>query len=239
MREESKLTPPGKTGGDHVHLGARAIISTIPGVGGPALEIFNAVISPPLEKRRNDWMESVGSALEELLRKDNHLVDRLRLDAGFQSVLLQATWAAVRNHHTEKLMVLRMAVQNSAIRSNDIQLLFVRFIDELTPTHLQVMSFFVKHEKEIAYLESYQKAVEVFGSIRDQKIDAFFFKMVCDDLKARGLVRISQDIVDLPGVYSESRILSEETSKDPRIVVTDFGRGFVDFVLTSHLEDRG
>ena len=136
-------------------------------------------------------------------------------------------------------MVLRMAVQNSAIRSNDIQLLFVRFIDELTPTHLQVMSFFVKHEKEIAYLESYQKAVEVFGSIRDQKIDAFFFKMVCDDLKARGLVRISQDIVDLPGVYSESRILSEETSKDPRIVVTDFGRGFVDFVLTSHLEDRG
>ena len=135
-------------------------------------------------------------------------------------------------------MVLRMAVQNSAIRSNDIQLLFVRFIDELTPTHLQVMSFFVKHEKEIAYLESYQKAVEVFGSIRDQKIDAFFFKMVCDDLKARGLVRISQDIVDLPGVYSESRILAEETSKDPRIVVTDFGRAFVDFVLTSHLEDR-
>ena len=235
MSEHSKLTVPGTSGGDHVHLAARAAISAIPGAGGPTLEIFNALVTPPIEKRRKEWMESVGSALEELQKKDNQLIERLQKDDTFQSVLLQASWAAVRNHQAEKLTALRIAVQNSAIASDDTQLLFVRFVDELTPTHLLVLNFFVKREKEVAHLESYQQVIEAFSASCEQKLNPFLFRMVCEDLKVRGLVRISEDIHDLPGVYTEPKIVIEGSSKDPKVIVTDFGKSFVAFVLTSHL----
>jgi len=214
----------------------RSGLGAIPFAGQAAVEIFNALLTPPIEKRRNEWMESVASAIQKLEEKDDKLVERLQQDEIFQSVLLQASWAAVRNHQVEKLTSLRIAVQNSAIASNDAHLLFVRFVDELTPTHLLVMNFFVKHEKNVAYLESYQKVIDAFSAIFREKIDPLFFKFVCEDLKARGLVRISEKIDDLPGVYDESMLLLEKTSQDPKITVTDFGRAFVDFVLKSPLE---
>ena len=102
----------------------------------------------------------------------------------------------------------------------------------MTPTHLVVMDFFVKHEKEVAYLESYQELIEVFSRVSKQTVDASFFKLVCDDLKARSLVRLSDELRDLPGIYSVTLIAAENQSQDPRIIVTDLGRSFVAFVLS-------
>ena len=239
MNEHSDLTPPEISGSDHVHATGRALLSAIPFAGGAAVEIFNAVLIPSIEQRKKQWMESVGSAIEQLQKADANIVETLQQNESFQSVLLHATWAAVRNHQREKLTALQNVILNAAQASKvseDLQLLFVRYVDELTPTHLLVANFLVKHEKDVAHLETYEKLFAAFSETTNQQIDSSFFKLVCDDLKARGLVRISEELADFPGLYDVDAIISEDTSTHPRLAVTHLGRAFVDFVLTSPLK---
>ena len=63
---EDKLQVPKKTKGDAAHAIAKAGLSAIPVIGGPAAELFQNVIQPPLEKRRIEWMQQVGEKLQEL-----------------------------------------------------------------------------------------------------------------------------------------------------------------------------
>jgi hypothetical protein len=52
---------PRATGADAVHTLAKAGLSAIPMVGGPAAELFQFLVQPPLEKRRIKWMEQVAN----------------------------------------------------------------------------------------------------------------------------------------------------------------------------------
>jgi hypothetical protein len=238
MSENPDLTPPKISGADHAHATGRAVLSAIPIAGGAAVEIFNAVITPPIERRRQLWMAAVGSVIEQLQKTDANIVETLQNSEKFQSVLLHASWAAVRNHQDEKLTALKNAVLNAAQESKaseDLQLLFVRYVDELTPMHLVVMDFLARNEKEVAALESYQQLIDAFSAIAERQIDSIFFKLVCDDLKARSLVRISNDLKDFPGLYDVTSLAIEKSSSDPKIIVTNVGRAFIEFVLTNPL----
>ncbi|MBI4128641.1 MAG: hypothetical protein HY460_01200, partial [Parcubacteria group bacterium] len=57
--------PTKKTAGDAAHAIVRAGISAVPIIGGPAVELFQNIVIPPLEKRRDEWMKDIG---ERLLR---------------------------------------------------------------------------------------------------------------------------------------------------------------------------
>jgi hypothetical protein len=60
MAERENLPVPKKSAMDVVHAVAKVGLSAIPQYGGVAAELFGAVLPPPLEKRRQDWYESVG-----------------------------------------------------------------------------------------------------------------------------------------------------------------------------------
>jgi hypothetical protein len=233
MTENQDLHPPAITGADHGHAAGRAILSAIPVAGGAVVEIFNALLTPPIEQRRMHWMASVASAIEQLQKFDAGIVEKLKNSEQFQSVLLHASWAAVRNHQLEKLTALKNSVLNAArgtSTSEDLQLLFVRYVDELTPLHLTVLNFLVKNESEVLNFESYQSLFDFFVTKTGLQLDKNFFKLVSDDLKARSLVRISEHLTDFPGLY-EADLLSVGGDKDsPRILVTDLGRAFITFI---------
>ena len=48
MATEIKGTPPEPTAGDTAHLITKAGLSAIPILGGPAAELFSALVVPPL-----------------------------------------------------------------------------------------------------------------------------------------------------------------------------------------------
>ena len=66
MSELEKYQPPKSGVGDAAHAVVKAGLSSIPIVGGAATELFNAFITPPIERRRRAWMEEVGNALQKL-----------------------------------------------------------------------------------------------------------------------------------------------------------------------------
>lgn len=233
MSEAPEFLVPASGGTDHLHATLRAALAAIPFAGGAATEVFNAILTPPIEKRRTQWMENVSRAISTLSQSDAAIVERITGDEKFQSVLIQATWVAIRNHQQEKLDALRNAVLNSAegtTVSVDRQLLFVRYIDELTPSHLLVLREMIATQTTISNAESYQDLLDQLAPRMAVPTTPTFFKLVCVDLQSRGLIRISRDVTDFPGLFEQGRILREQHTEGPRLLVTDLGEDFFSHV---------
>ena len=65
---DKNLEVPKPTATDAAHAVVRAGLGAVPfaGAGAAAAELFSAIVSPPIERRRTEWMERVGIALKEL-----------------------------------------------------------------------------------------------------------------------------------------------------------------------------
>ncbi len=137
---------PKKSVGDVAYTVVRTGISAIPIVGAPAAEIFALVVAPPLERRRNEWIESIGKRLIELTEKvEGFKIEELSQNESFITTVTHASQAAIRNHQEEKLEALRNAVLNAALPNapnEDLQLMFLNFVDSFTPWHLVILKFF-------------------------------------------------------------------------------------------------
>ena len=136
---------PKKSIGDVAHALAKSVISQTPIVGAPAAEIFALVVAPPYERRRDEWIESIGNGLKELAEKvEGFKIEELSQNEAFITTVTHASQAAIRNHQKEKLEALRNAVLNAALPNapeEDLQLMFLNYIDSLTTWHLAILKF--------------------------------------------------------------------------------------------------
>lgn len=195
-----KPTPPvpsKKTGGDHLHLAAKAAVSMIPLLGGPAAEVFAALIQPPIEKRRDEWMHSVSDILSELSERGIDL-DELRKDEGFIDTVFQATHIAIRTHQASKREALRNAIRNTGLDREPNELLrhiFLQYVDLFSPEHLIVLQLFGNPPAWFAQ-QSRQFPTYTMGglsSVLEDALPAFrgqraIYDQVWRDLYSRGLV---------------------------------------------------
>ena len=129
--------------GDDIHRGARMLISLLPG-GGAAVELFNRLLAPPIQRRRDAWLNGLAERIARLEQEGRVKIDDLQQSDEFISTVMQASQAAVRNHQKEKLDALRNAVLNTALGQapNDAEReMFLEWVDTLTVCHLRVLSF--------------------------------------------------------------------------------------------------
>ena len=141
---DNKLEVPEKSKGDAAHSIAKAGLSAIPVVGGLAAELFQNVIQPPLDKRRNEWMQLVGEKIEALEASGLKTED-LQNNEQFISAVMYASQLALRTHESEKIEALRNAVINiaSGHAPEEVeQHLFLNFVDYFTPIHIQILKVF-------------------------------------------------------------------------------------------------
>jgi hypothetical protein len=134
---------PKKQATDIAHLATRTVLGALSaGVGS---ELFSLVIAPPLEKRRDEWLDQLAERLSDLeMRVDGFSIQKLSNNEDFISVVMHATASALKNHNETKLEMLRNAVLNAAIGfkvDDSVHLILLRLIDELTPWHLKILCF--------------------------------------------------------------------------------------------------
>jgi len=224
-----ELEKPKKSAGDVIHAIAKAGISAIPIAGAPAAEIFALVVAPPLEKRRDKWIESIGEGLKELAQKvEGFKLEDLAKNEAFITTVTHASQAAVRNHQKEKLEALRNAVLNAALPNpleQDMQLIFLTYVDTLTTWHLTILKFLddpkewgTKHG--ITYpdwsMGSINTALEhVFPDLRSKRETNDVF---IRDLHSRGLTTTDSVHTTISG----ASILASRT--------TDMGKQFLTFI---------
>ena len=135
---------PKRSKDDVAHAIAKAALSAVPVAGGPAVELFQLIVQPPLERRREEWMRQVADKLRELEARGLDL-DRLQHNDQFISTVMQASQAALRTHKAEKLAALRNAVINVAkgqAPEETVQHLLLSFVDQLSEMHLRILKVF-------------------------------------------------------------------------------------------------
>src|ERR1700675_3009733 len=189
--------PPQRTKVDTAYAVAEVIASAIPFMGGPLATILDA-IGPPLSRRREKWLTDLAEIIKELNERVDELSHPLSENEAFTSAVQHTTQVAMRSHQEEKLEALRNAVRNSALAgapNDDLQLMFLRFIDELTPWHLRILQLFDNPRR---YLEQqgFRTGMVAFGGVGalverchpDLRRQSGFIAQLVRDLQSRGLL---------------------------------------------------
>lgn len=235
--EADKYTPPQTEKKDKAMAVARAVIGSIPYAGNAANELIPLLFTAPLERRRQNWMNEIAHGLREVEKNRGVTIDQLQSNESFISVLVQATQARIRNHQREKIEALRQAICNSASGvdiGEDLQLLFVRFIDELTPSHLTLLRFFRDNEQKFKELESYEQLFQAFCTVNGESaITRDEFRLCSEELKVRNLLRVSANVEDFEGVGANNYIVDPTGSGGPMLLVTEIGKKLLEFITDS------
>jgi len=130
---------------EKAHRVARAAFSGVPALGGALVEAFNALIEPPMARRKTEWVGQVTEAINELYQKGFVTENDLQENEKFFTTLVHASNVAIKNHEKEKLEALRNAVLNSALPGapdDTLQQLFLNLINSCTSWHIAILRLF-------------------------------------------------------------------------------------------------
>jgi len=209
----------------------RGAVSAVPFVGGLVAEVGNLYLNP-LEKRKQQWMEHVGRGIEEITKRTALSVESLQNDEGFISFLYQATIVALKNHQREKIDALRNAIVGSVKSeqiSEDLKFQFLQYIDDLSVTHLSMLTCLNKHAGQFADLETLEEIYQFLGRYMGVSLERGAFRVFLNDLEARFLIRTG-DLKELPEFSSTKVVLLAESSAIRQLEVTPLGLAFLSFI---------
>lgn len=186
---------------DRAHGVIRASLSALPFFGGTAVELFNSLFAPPLERRLTEWRENVAIGLDQLARAERVDFEELQNNPDFIDTVLKASQAAVKTSKSEKLEAFRNAVLNAALpEAPDAshQELFLALVDQFTVWHMRLLKLFqsprVWFEKNGLQppgfsMSSLSKVIEV--AFPELKSDRDFCGQLWKGLYGSGLVNTS------------------------------------------------
>ncbi|QNE38606.1 hypothetical protein F1C16_03075 [Hymenobacter sp. NBH84] len=235
------LDIPQADGRDVAHIAISTMISAVPFLGGA--ELLKFIVTPSLEKRREEWMEVVRDAIRELRERELVDIDALRDNEEFITLLLNATQAALKTHFVEKRQMLKNAIVNffSTKIRYDVATIYVDLIERLTPTHVAMLKFISENREEIGYTQSIDDAYQVFKDVLYSSdillnIEKYEFRALFQALDQSGLILLSEGYL-LPAeqVNSPSLMAYEDsgTSLLPYALLTSFGIAFMSFIEQS------
>jgi hypothetical protein len=191
------LKVPIPSGGDRVYALVRTILSAIPACGGPATELFNVIVTPPIEARRDEWRKQVGERLAALATNHGVDLEALQKDEAFMDVVMQTTHIAMRNRQVEKRKALCNAITNSALPNapdESKRQMFLHFIDQFTVWHTKVLKLLsdpngwvVRSERPRPLIQGGSALAAILWAFPDLKNDPPFCEAIWNDLRQSGL----------------------------------------------------
>jgi hypothetical protein len=234
MSDINLLNEPKPDIKDLSHSALKGVIAAIPGIGSLAAEAFATVFEAPLARRRAEWIKSIAAGLMRLEKEVEGIsLDKLSNNEMFITTAMHATQAVIRNHQKEKLEMLRNVVLNAALPNapeEDVQFMFLSFIDTLTPSHMKILALLNDplkwiNEKGI-HFDLSSRPDEVLQSVfTDMNKRRKYYDLLAMDLFSRGLVKLETLQLKI-NAYGQLIPLT-----------TYFGRRFLEFV-TSPLKNK-
>jgi hypothetical protein len=192
-------TAPKATAADVTHTAIKAAIGSVPGIGSAAAEVFSSIITPPLSKRKDEWIESIVEGLKNLKDQvDDFSIENLKDDEVFITTVSYATQIAIRNHQAEKLNALKNAILNTALRNapdDDLQLIFLNYIDTSTEWHLRILAFldspqgwFEENGRQPPNIHMGAKSSVLENAFEELRGKRTFYDLIVEDLNVKQLI---------------------------------------------------
>ena len=209
----------------------KAAVSYVPVLGSAAAELIGFVVTPPLEKRRNEWLNELASDLDAL-QKTVEGFDVLALSGNddFLTAIAGGVTVATRTAEQEKRDLLRHAVLNAAlgrVPDFDMQSVFIGYLEYLTPLHVQLLRAFADPRAALAEVGSHLEDSLFVGAAPSQIVEEVF-----SGLKGRQDLYdfLWQDLFQRRLVSSDSPhgMMTKEGALSPR--TTSLGQQFLEFL---------
>lgn len=212
---------------DYLHKMTKVALGSIPVVGTLAAEIFTSIFEEPINKRKNDLLNSLAKEIEKLKETFEEFdAKKLSKNDNFINITLYAIQIALRNNKKEKIDSIINASLNSALNittKEDMQLMFINFIDILTPTQLQLISIFNDPNiwiKNIGLDFNYKCPTSLLldSLYPDKKLNIEYYNQLTIDLNSKGLIKNRKFDLTVNGKWQ----LTSQT--------TPLGKEFVKFI---------
>lgn len=223
---EPPYSPPKPNRLDAAHSGVQAALATIP----VASELFVALVTPSLDRRRQKWMEEVGEALRRLEADKGIRLEELQDNETFIDIAMQASVAALRTSQEEKRQALRNTIVNAASPNAPeelLQQLFISLIDDFNVWHLRILKLFQSPRR---WAKNHKHTFPKFraGNLETVLLSAYpelrqnqeFYDQIWRELNTRGLVTTDS----LHPVTSEATLMQSH--------ITHLGNEFLRFIET-------
>ncbi|WP_404351687.1 hypothetical protein LG324_03005 [Phycicoccus jejuensis] len=134
--------PRKSTGREVVETAVAGAAGSIPVVGSVLAAGLTFALTMAHNRRMDAWFDSIAERIDAL--EDRPSWEELAADDAFVDVVIEASRVAAGSAQEEKLAALRNAVVNT-IRGvepdEDLRSTFLRYVDEMTPTHLALLEF--------------------------------------------------------------------------------------------------
>lgn len=203
-------------------------IGSAPVLGALAAEVFGLLITPPLEKRRRQWMNEIAEKLAELERKGAIDFNQLKDNEQFVDAVLNVTSLALKTCRAEKIKAFQNIILNTATANcpdETISQIFINELDKFTTWHIELLIFI---DSPINWYESKDRQIPklMSGSIHSLLMDAYPELRGNDEL----LNIIWNDLYEV-GFHKTSGLKTTMTWNgviEPKI--TDFGKSFLGFI---------
>lgn len=203
----------------------RAGVGSVPLVGAAGGELLAVLAEHVIPSRKDAWLDDLGEIVNDL--RDHALDIRdLAGNEAFWTIFIAASEAALRTHEADKRRALRNALTRSALAigpDEHMQLMFVRFLDEFTALHLQLLTLlrdpraWFKRFDLPPLTHSGSRTLVVEGAFPELRGRPTFYSQVVSELSARGLLSGS-----VAGMVSEEGMWQGITS--------ELGNQFLDFI---------
>lgn len=222
------------TKGDYLQAISKVGLQSIPCLGGIISEIFNMVIVPPLERRRDKWLINIFESLSKLQDTvEGFKLENLKDNELFITILMQATQIALKNHQDEKLMALHNAVINAAIYSNideTEQLIFLNYINELSVWHIKILDFF---NEPIKYIDNNNLHINDNNIIVNDLIDNAFPNL---RLKKELVIKIIKDLYNNTLINISDINYTYKKVNYPMSLTTKLGKEFLKYISINSIK---
>jgi len=224
----SDLEVPKESSSDRIHSIVKGVFGAIPIAGGVASETFSLILSQPIAKRMEKWMEAVVDKLSNL-EKTIHTfkIENLKENDEFITFLIESSQIAYKTHQEEKLYYLQNAIANyfSCQLEYDRKYSYLRVINDLTPTHFIILKYISLNENFIINeIDGFEKLWEHYEK-SNPNIDKYYFRKCVKDLENASIIRLSGDFSDYIGGGGYAH---DESA--PSIKLLDFGSELIEFI---------
>jgi hypothetical protein len=216
---------------DIAYAVAKAGLGSIPIIGAAASELLQLIVTPPIEKRRKEWMIQIGEKLKELEEKEGIDLERLRDNDVFVDVVIQATQEAIKTSEKEKVEYFKNAILNTASGEHpelsEIQM-FLKLVSDFTIWHIKILKLFDNPTEWFSSNELTAPSFTAAGlssileiAYPELKGRREFYDLIWSELKRAGLHRTS----GLHSTMTGSGLMISRT--------TDFGKKFLAFISSN------
>lgn len=229
--EEYPTSDPRTFGKTVAHLSLGLADIYFPGLGYLLQSGADRIAPDPLQKRREDWLRSVGQAINSLAKKyEDFDIESLSENEQFLSTVLEATEIAMRTHREEKREALKSAVVNSASGVTLEEALhgrFMSYLESLSSTHIRVLRVLDNPKSFEACVEKTKRmmmgglADMIRAEIPESEVSETLLNVVVRDLNGDGLVEISS----MGTTLSSTGMMESRT--------TAAGRAFLQFITSA------